>query len=133
MLGGLPGRLRVDMVRAKGLEPPHLAILEPKSSASTNSATRARPPEGAAAYNRHGRMGNSSLEGTFVRRRRIPAMQQLPEEPTTNPAPDTPEPSQPGQPTEPPAEEPGQKPNIDVPSPSSPGTAPSPGPISPVG
>ena len=31
------------MVRAEGLEPPHLAILEPKSSASTSSATRARP------------------------------------------------------------------------------------------
>src|SRR5437763_16437274 len=31
------------MVRAEGLEPPHLSILEPKSSASTNSATRARP------------------------------------------------------------------------------------------
>ncbi len=29
------------MVRAKGLEPPHLAIPEPKSGASTNSATPA--------------------------------------------------------------------------------------------
>ncbi len=29
------------MVRAKGLEPPSLAALEPKSSASTNSATPA--------------------------------------------------------------------------------------------
>src|SRR3546814_5003757 len=29
------------MVRAKGLEPPHLAILVPKTSASTNSATPA--------------------------------------------------------------------------------------------
>jgi hypothetical protein len=29
------------LVRAKGLEPPHLSILEPKSSASTNSATPA--------------------------------------------------------------------------------------------
>jgi hypothetical protein len=28
-------------VRMKGLEPPHLSILEPKSSASTNSATSA--------------------------------------------------------------------------------------------
>src|SRR4051812_13666590 len=33
------------MVRAKGLEPPHLSILEPKSSASTNSATPARTLE----------------------------------------------------------------------------------------
>jgi hypothetical protein len=30
------------MVRAEGLEPPQLAPLEPKSSASTNSATPAR-------------------------------------------------------------------------------------------
>lgn len=29
------------MVRVEGVEPPHLAILEPKSRASTNSATRA--------------------------------------------------------------------------------------------
>src|SRR4051812_36188127 len=35
------------MVRAKGLEPPHLSILEPKSSASTNSATPARTLEAA--------------------------------------------------------------------------------------
>jgi hypothetical protein len=33
-----PGAL---LVREKGLEPPHLAALEPKSSASTNSATLA--------------------------------------------------------------------------------------------
>src|SRR5262249_50361806 len=31
------------MVRAEGLEPPRLSPLEPKSSASTNSATPARP------------------------------------------------------------------------------------------
>ena len=31
-----------EVVRAKGLEPPHLAILVPKTSASTNSATPAR-------------------------------------------------------------------------------------------
>src|SRR4051794_23523616 len=31
-----------SLVRAKGLEPPQLAPLEPKSSASTNSATPAR-------------------------------------------------------------------------------------------
>ena len=29
------------VVRQEGLEPPHLAVLEPKSSASTNSATGA--------------------------------------------------------------------------------------------
>lgn len=33
------------MVRAKGLEPPHLTILVPKTSASTNSATPARTHE----------------------------------------------------------------------------------------
>src|SRR5690606_15708939 len=32
---------RQELVRAKGFEPPHLAILEPKSSASTSSATPA--------------------------------------------------------------------------------------------
>jgi hypothetical protein len=31
------------LVRMKGLEPPRLAALEPKSSASTNSATSAKP------------------------------------------------------------------------------------------
>ena len=34
-------------MRAKGLEPPHLSILEPKSSASTSSATPAGPPVAA--------------------------------------------------------------------------------------
>jgi hypothetical protein len=34
------------MVRAKGLEPPHLSVLEPKSSASTNSATPAKQHSG---------------------------------------------------------------------------------------
>ncbi len=37
------------MVRAKGLEPPRLASLEPKSSASTNSAT---PASALAAHTR---------------------------------------------------------------------------------
>jgi hypothetical protein len=35
------------LVRAKGLEPPHLSILVPKTSASTNSATPACPNEAA--------------------------------------------------------------------------------------
>ena len=47
------------MVRAKGLEPPHLAILVPKTSASTNSATPARTLR-CAAYNRAGPLGNPS-------------------------------------------------------------------------
>ena len=33
---------RTQVVRAEGFEPPRLASLEPKSSASTNSATPAR-------------------------------------------------------------------------------------------
>jgi hypothetical protein len=37
-------------VRAKGLEPPHLTILVPKTSASTNSATPACRVQQAAAY-----------------------------------------------------------------------------------
>ena len=48
--GGPPSavldRAAASLVRAKGVEPPHLSILEPKSSASTNSATPAErtPP-----------------------------------------------------------------------------------------
>src|SRR6185312_2122895 len=38
------------VVRAKGLEPPRLSSLEPKSSASTNSATPARGPRHAPYY-----------------------------------------------------------------------------------
>src|SRR5271167_587730 len=56
----LNGQKSRDMVRAEGLEPPRLASLEPKSSASTSSATPAHsrgspgrpgPPEGRP-YNR---------------------------------------------------------------------------------
>ena len=36
-LGG--GHAKDDLVRMEGLEPTHLTALEPKSSASTNSAT----------------------------------------------------------------------------------------------
>src|SRR3569623_548817 len=46
------------LVRAKGLEPPHLSILEPKSSASTSSATPAGPPV-ARPYNRDGARGKA--------------------------------------------------------------------------
>jgi hypothetical protein len=35
------GKKLVEMVRMKGLEPPRLSALEPKSRASTNSATSA--------------------------------------------------------------------------------------------
>jgi hypothetical protein len=41
------------MVRAEGLEPPHLAALEPKSSASTNSATPAKNVGGRIAVILH--------------------------------------------------------------------------------
>ncbi len=58
-------------------------------------------------------------------------MQQLPPFPDNDPAPV--EPSQPGQPSEAPAEAPGGNPNIDVPSPSTPGTETPTTPISPVG
>ena len=44
-----------------------------------------------------------------------------------------PGPSEPGQPTEAPAEAPASTPDIDVPAPSSPSTDPSPTPISPIG
>jgi hypothetical protein len=55
------------------------------------------------------------------------AMQQLPPFPE-----DTPEPSQPAQPSEAPSEAPVETPDVDVPAPSTPGTQPSPTPISPV-
>ena len=43
----LSGRgYRRELVRVRGLEPPRLAALEPKSSASTSSATPARRPVG---------------------------------------------------------------------------------------
>src|SRR5690348_12859126 len=46
------------MVRAEGLEPPHLSTTGPKPAASTNSATRA-DAVGGAAYNRRGRLGKA--------------------------------------------------------------------------
>jgi hypothetical protein len=50
------------LVRAKGLEPPHLSILEPKSSASTSSATPAGPPVGGV-YSRDGGRGKADGGG----------------------------------------------------------------------
>ena len=64
MLACPPDRLCGEMVRAEGLEPPHLSILEPKSSASTSSATRAA--QEAAAYNRRSRLGNPERAGSLV-------------------------------------------------------------------
>ena len=37
----LPFPNRINLVHEEGLEPPHLAVPEPKSGASANSATRA--------------------------------------------------------------------------------------------
>ena len=42
------------MVRAKGLEPPHLAMPEPKSGASTNFATPANPHPRSIPAQNHG-------------------------------------------------------------------------------
>jgi hypothetical protein len=55
---GLPGG---ELVRAKGLEPPHLAILVPKTSASTNSATPADPNEAARYTERVHRVEGAPL------------------------------------------------------------------------
>jgi hypothetical protein len=130
-------RLCAEMVRAEGLEPPHLSTTGPKPAASTNSATRA-DAVGGAAYNRRGRLSKAKQRQLSVpegvRKDGEPFMQQPePQEPPTRPAPPTPEPSQPGRPTEPPPGIPTHSPDIDVPSPPSPGTNPTPGPISPVG
>ena len=120
-----------------GTSNPHGLPLEPKSSASTNSATPARTPERCAAYNRRGWLGNPNARQLTVPKdvqaRGEHSMQQLPNEPATTPAPATPDPPQPGQPVQPPPETPTHAPDIDVPSPVSPGTNPNPGPISPVG
>src|SRR5258705_4934941 len=130
MLACPAGELRVAMVRAEGLEPPHLAILEPKSSASTNSATRARPK-------RCGPIARMARRATRGDRRSLSgqgdsAVQQQPPIPETPP--ETPvHPSQPGQPTEPPPEQPTHSTDIDVPSPTTPGTTPPTGPGFPVG
>ncbi len=56
------------MVRAEGLEPPHLSTTGPKPAASTNSATRA-DAVGGAAYNRRGRIGNPIARQLSVPRR----------------------------------------------------------------
>src|SRR5258705_7438091 len=94
MLACPAGELRVAMVRAEGLEPPHLAILEPKSSASTNSATRARPKRCGpiARIERRATRGNlRSLKGQGDPA--VQAQPPIPEKPPETP----PEPSQPGQ------------------------------------
>ena len=79
------------MVRAEGLEPPHLSILEPKSSASTNSATRA-DAEGARAYSKDAPRGNPrpAQLARSVRRRDLDATAAASRrEPPTTPPPTT--------------------------------------------
>src|ERR1051326_6320797 len=56
------------MVRAEGLEPPHLSTTGPKPAASTNSATRA-DAVGGGAYNRRGQFGNPKHRQRTVLRR----------------------------------------------------------------
>ena len=50
--------LSLGVVRAEGLEPPRLSSLEPKSSASTNSAT---PAEGTLGTERAARLISRAL------------------------------------------------------------------------
>src|SRR6187401_3467133 len=73
---GFQGLALTELVRAKGLEPPHLAILEPKSSASTSSATPAarripascEPAKQGSALRRAGRKGQAARRDDRVRR-----------------------------------------------------------------
>src|SRR3546814_8753510 len=51
----------LPILRAKGLEPPHLAILEPKSSASTSSATPAWARQSGASIAAGARRASHSL------------------------------------------------------------------------
>src|SRR3954463_10683246 len=122
------------MVRAEGVEPPHLAILEPKSSASTSSATRAalegRAPITGMARGATRQPSPKERVGFAEESRRMQHLPPFPEQPPQPPT--TPQPG-PGQPAQPPPETPPQGPDVDVPAPPSPGTDPSPGPIAPVG
>ncbi len=53
---------RAELVRAKGLEPPHLSIPGPKPGASTSSATPAGPPVGGS-YNSAADEGKAKRPG----------------------------------------------------------------------
>ena len=61
------------MVREKGLEPLHLAALEPKSSASANSATRAKFQITLLPAHKHNRQ---AISHTFKPRQFLAHMQQ---------------------------------------------------------
>src|SRR3954452_9234179 len=58
-----------EMVRAEGLEPPHLSTTGPKPAASTNSATRA-DAVGGAAYSKDRRLGKPPSQQLFALPRR---------------------------------------------------------------
>jgi hypothetical protein len=80
------------LVRAKGLEPPHLAILEPKSSASTSSATPAAGPPVGGVYSNAGVKGNPlsahALAGETLEDRNmatVPPPSTIPETPPLDP------------------------------------------------
>src|SRR5690349_5312232 len=104
---------RAELVRAKGLEPPHLAMAGPKPAASTNSATPAirRSPEiealaliGTAAKGQAWRQGTAGAVRSLVagQRKDLPMATQPdfqpdriePQSPPESP-PDSPPPEQP--------------------------------------
>jgi hypothetical protein len=69
------GAIAYFVVRAKGLEPPHLAMPEPKSGASTNSATPAyeklpfhKRREPLALKPRRGKGEAAEHAGDYIRR-----------------------------------------------------------------
>ena len=77
-------------MRAKGLEPPHLSIPEPKSGASTNSATPAAGPPVAGVYTSHQLWATrNSRERSFGEEERImatvPSPGTFPETPPPEP------------------------------------------------
>src|SRR3990170_7696649 len=135
------------MVRAKGLEPPHLAIPGPKPGASTNSATPARTLQGArpiarmgGGASRHGRSQRPDRRNHHVRprvnaptRRRNLATPppETPATPATPGPPETPAPQAPPEPTHAPPEVNPTGPDVDVPAPPSPASDPPTTPISP--
>ena len=140
MLGKPLACLRSEMVRAEGLEPPRLATLEPKSSASTSSATRARTLlQRWRAYSKAGRRGkrgrlpaccNLLALLAFAKVRRI-KITQNPNEPQVPP--ETPQPQPPGQPTQPPQEAPPVQPDVDIPAPQPASDPGGPAPGQPIG
>ena len=123
--------LAAGLVRAKGLEPPHLAILEPKSSASTSSATPAWDTAGKGS--RQSRPLPDALWRASIPAGRAGASVEATPSPLTRwaregeatmasqPYPEQPgQPTQPAQPDAPPPEIAPPGPDIDVPAPGMP-------------